>query len=252
MKISKEKLLESIFYPRKSSIPIDKKDHLVDVSDAVKVGIRLFIKDKKAPTILYFHANAEITNEYDDFATLYHHYGINLIVAGYRGYGHSSGNPSKESLHDDSLHIFEYVKNYLINNSISGSLIIMGRSLGSAAAIHIISKKLSDMDGCIIESGFATEIPLLKLMNINPTEIDFKLKDGFENLKKIKEYVKPLLVIHAEIDDIIPFSQADMLMIEAKSINKKIFKVEGAGHNNIISIAREHYFAHIRDFIENI
>jgi hypothetical protein len=41
-------------------------------------------------------------------------------------------------------------------------------------------------------------------------------------------------------------------MIEAKSVNKKIFKVEGAGHNNIISISREHYFANIRDFIENI
>tara|TARA_B110000438_G_scaffold297192_1_gene343186 strand:+ start:242 stop:1000 length:759 start_codon:yes stop_codon:yes gene_type:complete len=252
MKINKENLLESVFFPRKSTIPIDENDHLVDVSNSVKVGIRVFIKDKKAPTILYFHANAEITNDYDDFATIYHHYGINLIVAGYRGYGHSYGYPGKESLQADSLHIFEYVKNYLIEHSISSSLIIMGRSLGSAAAIHVISKKLNDLDGCIIESGFATEIPLLNLMNINPTEIDFKLEDGFENLKKIKEYVKPLLVIHAEIDDIIPFSQADMLMIEAKSINKKIFKVEGAGHNNIISIAREHYFSNIRDFIENI
>ena len=252
MNIDKENLIKSIFYPRKSSAPIDEKDHLVNVAPGIKIGIRLFIKDKNAPTILYFHANAEITNEYDDFATIYHQYGINLIVAGYRGYGHSTGNPNKDNLLHDALIIFEYVKNYLIDNSISGSLIIMGRSLGSAAAAHIISKKINDLDGCIIESGFATEIPLLSLMNINPTDIDFKLEDGFDNLIKFKEYVKPLLVIHAELDDIIPLSQADMIMIETMSENKKIFKVEGAGHNNIISVAREHYFANIRDFIENI
>ena len=43
-----------------------------------------------------------------------------------------------------------------------------------------------------------------------------------------------------------------MIMIESGSNNKKLFKVEGAGHNNIISIAREHYFSKIRDFIESL
>ena len=89
-------------------------------------------------------------------------------------------------------------------------------------------------------------------MNINPTDIDFKLEDGFQNLDKFKNYKKPLLVIHAELDEIIPLSQADMIMIECPSENKRMFRVEGAGHNNIISIAREHYFANIRDFIESI
>lgn len=252
MKIDKKNILKSIFYPRKSSVQLDEMDKLVTIDTGINVGIRLFIKDKQAPTILYFHANAEITNEYDDFASLYHHYGINLIVAGYRGYGHSNGEPNMDNLHNDSLLIFEYVKKHLIDNSINGSLFIMGRSLGSAAAAHIIHNKLNDLDGCIIESGFATEIPLLSLININPKDINFKLEDGFQNLMKFKRYVKPLLVIHGELDDIIPLSQADMIMIETKTINKKIFKVEGAGHNDLISVAREHYFSNIRDFIENI
>ena len=250
--MNKEILLNGIFYNRKSTKPIDDLDHLVITLDNNKVGIRFFIKDKSAPTILYFHANAELTEEYDDFADHYHHFGINLIVAGYRGYGHSTGNPNKENLHNDSITVFDYVKDYLNDNGFSAQLIVMGRSLGSCAALHITSKRLDDLDGCIIESGFATEMPLLALMNINPNDIDFKLEDGFENLKKIKEYRKPLLVIHSELDEIIPLSQADMLMIECPSENKKFFRVEGAGHNNIISIAREHYFSNIRDFIEGI
>ena len=250
--MNKENLIQSIFYPRKSSMPFDENDHLVDVGDNEKVGIRFYIKSKEAPNILYFHANAEIAEEYDDFAKFYHHFGINLIVAGYRGYGHSTGSPSKENLHNDSVSIFDYVKNQFKEDSLSGPLIIMGRSLGSSAAAHILSKKEDQIDGCIIESGFATEIPLLSLMNINPTDIDFKLEDGFQNLDKFKNYKKPLLVIHAELDEIIPLSQADMIMIESGSNNKKLFKVEGAGHNNIISIAREHYFSKIRDFIESL
>ncbi len=250
--MNKENLTKSIFYPRKSTQPIDDKDHLVETADNNKVGIRFFIKDKDAPTLLYYHANAELTSEYDVFSEYYHHYGINLIVAGYRGYGHSTGEPDKNNLHNDSVVIFDYVRDYLNDNSFSSKFVVMGRSLGSAAAAEVINKRMEDLEGCIIESGFATETPLLSLMNINPTDIDFKLEDGFENLKKFKEYRKPLLVIHSELDEIIPLSQADMIMIECPSENKRMFRVEGAGHNNIISIAREHYFANIRDFIESI
>ena len=53
------------------------------------------MKDFSAPNIIYFHANAELASEYDSHADMYNYYGINLIVCGYRGYGLSTGNPSK-------------------------------------------------------------------------------------------------------------------------------------------------------------
>ena len=54
------------------------------------------------------------------------------------------------------------------------------------------------------------------------------------------------------MDEIIPFSQADIMFVESGSYNKDLFKVNGAGHNNVISIARDHYFSKIRDFIESL
>tara|TARA_Y100000590_G_scaffold409114_1_gene500921 strand:- start:2104 stop:2862 length:759 start_codon:yes stop_codon:yes gene_type:complete len=252
MNIAKEQIIKSIFYPRISSADKDDKDLLIPVEGNVHIGVRLYMININAPNIIYFHANAEIAKEYDGHSELYNHFGINLIVCGYRGYGLSNGNPSKEYLHADSLKIFDYISNYLSENKYNGLKIIMGRSLGSAAAFHVIDNKSNHIDGCIIESGFATETPLLGLMGIDPKQIDYKLEDGFENLKKIKNYTKPLLVIHSDLDEIIPFSQADMMMIECPSKSKEIFKVEGAGHNDIIAIAREHYFSNIRDFIEKI
>ena len=244
------KLLNSIFFPRKSDFEIDDKDHLVNVDSDVSVGIRLFIKDDSYPTILFFHANAEITHEYDDIAEMYNQYNINFIVAGYRGYGISNGNPTMQSSLDDSLKIFSYVKEYLKKINNTNKFVIMGRSLGSTSTCHIMSNNEKEFDGAIIDSGFATEYPFLLRFGVNPESINFKLSDGFNNLEKIKQYKNPFLIIHADMDEIIPFSQADIMFVESKSYNKDLFKVNGAGHNNVISIARDHYFSRIRDFIE--
>ena len=40
------------------------------------------------------------------------------------------------------------------------------------------------------------------------------------------------------------------MILESGSDVKDLFKVSGAGHNNVISVAREHYFIKIRDFIQ--
>ena len=244
------KLLNSIFFPRKSEFEIDDKDHLVSVDSDVSVGIRLFIKNDSYPTILFFHANAEITHEYDDIAEMYNNYNINFIVAGYRGYGISNGNPTMQSSLDDSLKIFSYVKEYLKKINNTNKFVIMGRSLGSTSTCHIMSNNEKEFDGAIIDSGFATEYPFLLRFGVNPESINFKLSDGFNNLEKIKQYKNPFLIIHADMDEIIPFSQADIMFVESRSYNKDLFKVNGAGHNNVISIARDHYFSRIRDFIE--
>ena len=246
-----EQLINSIFFPRSTSSK-DQDDHLIKVEDDTSVGIRFFIKDKSYTNILFFHGNGEIAQEYTDIATFFHDFNMNLIVADYRGYGLSGGSPTKENLHNDSLIIFDYVYKYLNDNQYTNKLIVMGRSLGSASAAHIIYNREDKIDGCIIESGFVTEYCLFTLMNINPNDISFNLSDGFENLKKFKKYKKPLLIIHADLDDIVPVSQADMLLLESSSNQKDLFRVDGANHNNIIMISREHYFMKIRDFIESI
>ena len=249
--MNKNQIINSIFYPRQSSIPMDEKDHIVSTFDGEKVGIRLFLKDKNLPTILFFHGNAELAQEYDDLAEFYNKFEMNFIVADYRGYGLSSGTPNKENLHEDSKAIFKYAKEYLNKKNYDDNLYIMGRSLGSCSAFEIINTFSDSIKGCIIESGFVTEYPLLNLLQINPEEVDFNLSDGFMNLEKLKNYNGKLMVIHADLDEIIPFSQADIMMLESPSNHKELFKVNGAGHNNVIAISREEYFIKIKNFIDS-
>ena len=194
--MNKKEILSYIFYPRESFVLRDKKDILVNVEAGVDVGVRLFLKDGDFPTIIYFHGNAELSQEYDSIADIYNDYGMNIIVADYRGYGLSGGVPDKDSLHSDAITIFDHIKSYLIDKGYANKIIVMGRSLGSASACEIISRREDDVYKCIIESGFGTEYPLFNLLGIDPDDLKYCPEDGFENLKKIKKYKKPICFNH--------------------------------------------------------
>ena len=105
--MDKQKLINSLFFPRNINVNPDDKDHLVIVDNDIEVGVRFFINNKNSPNILYLHGNGEIAHEYEDIASYYNQYGINLLVSDYRGYGLSLGSPTKNNLLSDSLLIFD-------------------------------------------------------------------------------------------------------------------------------------------------
>ena len=250
--MNKNDLFNSIFFPRPSFIEKSEDDHLIDVERKVQVGVSFFLKDKKYPNILFFHGNAELAQEYNEIANLFNQHNCNFIVSDYRGYGLSNGTPTKENLHLDASIIFSYISSFIQENNYLGKMVIMGRSLGSASACEIISKHSNDIDGCIIESGFATEKPLLEMFNINPSDIDYNESDGFQNLNKLKCYSKPLLIIHAELDHIIPIDEARIMHAETNSNKKELWEIPNANHNDILMHAQKDYFIKIENFINSI
>ena len=250
--MNKKNILNSIFFPRKSTSSKGEEGHIVSVEKGVGVGVHFYLKDKFFDNIIFFHGNAELAEEYADIAHIYHAHRINLIVADYRGYGFSGGVPTKDNLLIDASKIFNYINKELKNWNFDAKKIVMGRSLGSASAWEIVSQEPSNVDACIIESGFATEIPLFSLWGLDPTVIGFDLSDGFCSLGKIEKCSTPLFVIHAEKDHIIPISEGRLTYNSALSQNKKILVVESANHNNIIHCIGSKYFEDIRGFIDSL
>tara|TARA_B100002052_G_scaffold79082_3_gene72128 strand:- start:4890 stop:5645 length:756 start_codon:yes stop_codon:yes gene_type:complete len=248
----KDTILNSIFFPRSAYKDKDEKDHLIPVEESINIGTRFFLNDKNFPNILFFHGNAELSQEYDDIAEYYKSCKCNFIVADYRGYGLSSGLPNKNNLHSDANKIFNYVQNFLKDNNYNEKIIIMGRSLGSASACEIISNNEDSIDGCIIESGFGTELPLMNMFGIQASDIGYKPEDGFENLRKLISYSKPILIIHADRDDIIPIDEAKEMYNKVGSNKKDLWIIEGANHNNILMHTQINYFQRIKSFIDTI
>ena len=238
-----------LFHPRKSHQELGKKDILIDVEDGVQVGTRFHLISKSAPTLLFFHGNGEIVTDYDDIAQVYNRININFIIADFRGYGFSSGIPNAENTKSDAHIILDYVLKTLKEQNYSHSIIIMGRSLGSASVLELAKRYPNDFHGLIIESGFAEEDPLFKLIGITTEQAGFTKENGFLNGEKIKEYTGPLLIIHAEQDHIIPFSQGELLYHSCPSKTKKLIPIPNANHNNIIELSFQKYLEEIERFV---
>jgi len=238
-----------LFHPRASYQEMDEKDIQINVADSVQVGIRLHLISKSFPTILFFHGNGEIGPEYDDIARVYNQKNINFIIADFRGYGFSSGIPDVENTQSDAHIILDFALKYLKEKNYSDSLILMGRSLGSVSVLELVKRYPNDFSGLIIESGFADEGPLFTLIGTTAEQASFNKEDGFLNGEKIKKYTGPLLIIHAEQDHIVPFSQGELLYNSCPSKNKKILPIPNANHNNILGVNPQKYFEEVENFV---
>ena len=241
-----------LFHPRKATEPIGEKDLLIPLDENSKVGVRVHLVNPKAPNILFFHGNGEIVPEYDDIASIYNQREINFIIADFRGYGFSNGTPNAENTQSDAHIILDFLLKHLEEKNYSEPPIFMGRSLGSVSVLELSQRYPEDFAGLIVESGFADEEPLFKLIGITADQAGFSKEDGFLNGEKIKKYTGPLLVIHAEQDHIVPISQGQDLHDSCPSREKTFLTIPNANHNNILGVSFQKYFEEVTHFIKTI
>jgi len=127
----------------------------------------------------------------------------------------------------------------------------MGRSLGSASALELAAAYRKVVDGLIIESGFAYAGPLLQLLGIDLEALGFKEEKGFGNIAKVKKFNKPTLIIHAEYDHIIPFSDGQALFQACPSDSRTFLKIPGANHNDIFMRGLQEYLAAVGKLVDS-
>jgi len=240
-----------IFHPRaemRSFANTSANDISIPVGDQITIGARFHIANKEAPNILFFHGNGEIVADYDDIGPIFNRMGINFLPVDYRGYGRSGGEPTVSSMMRDCHTIYDFTQKWLSDNGYTGPFIVMGRSLGSASALELASAHADKIDGLIIESGFALAGPLLRLLGVDPVSLNFIESNGFRNIDKIKQFCKPVLIIHAEFDHIIPYSDALQFFRASPSQDKTLLKIPGANHNDIFSRGLREYMSAIKSF----
>jgi fermentation-respiration switch protein FrsA (DUF1100 family) len=131
-------------------------------------------------------------------------------------------------------------------------MVLMGRSLGSASVLELAAGSQDSTGGLIVESGFAYAEPLLRLLGIDPEALGFKEEKGFGNIDKIKMYQKPTLIIHAEFDHIIPFSDGEALYTACPATDKAFLKIPGANHNDIFMRGLQPYLDAVRKLVERV
>jgi len=242
-------ILMALFHPRPEwSFNLPQKGVetlMIPVDSDVDIQAQIYLASPEAPNILFFHGNGEIAADYQEIAPFYTNRMINLTVVEYRGYGRSTGIPSVSSMMNDGHTIFAYFKNWLKEKELTGKVIVMGRSLGSAPALDIAHCHQDELDGLIIDSGFAYASPLLRLMGVDMEDLGLKEEQGFRNVEKIMSFKKPTLIIHSQYDHIIALQEGEILFHACPAKEKRFLRIAGANHNNV-------FFAGMTDYMEYI
>jgi fermentation-respiration switch protein FrsA (DUF1100 family) len=237
--LDRPEILAVLFHPRPSyggaKLSLPSRELMVPVDDKIAVGACFHAGDPAGPNILFFHGNGEIVDDYNDLGPLYNQMGINFMAVDYRGYGRSNGQPSVAAMMSDCHKIFNWTVEWLQKSGHTGPLVVMGRSLGSASALELAGGRAADIDGLIIESGFAYAAPLLQLLGVSTAAIGFREEEGFRNIDKIKRVDKPTLIIHAEFDHIIPYAEGKALYDACPAAEKSLLTISGANHNDIFA-----------------
>ena len=241
---------ENLFFPRSDRLaPPEGTDEIyIEVEPGVKVHVRRHPSLTARFSLLFFHGNGEIVSDYDELAKAFGYLDAEILVCDYRGYGRSGGHPTLRTVLQDAHLIYQSLKN---DEKLIHPVCVMGRSLGSAAAIELCSH-YPEIDFCIIESGYADPIPLVERRGLRVTNITPEESAQFNNSQKIQKVTCPLLIMHGGDDILIYPHEAELNYQQAGSESKELAILEGVGHNDILMAPDNAYFNCLQQFFDKL
>ncbi|MEC7150399.1 MAG: alpha/beta hydrolase, partial [Pseudomonadota bacterium] len=127
-----------------------------------------------------------------------------------------------------------------VNNN---QIILYGESLGTGVAVEMA--KINDFNGIILESPF-TSIENSAKIYYPYLPVKYLLKDRYDTISKIKMVESPIMIMHGEKDDVVPFSMGKELFEKANSPKQSYFTPD----DDHMMEFNSSLLKNIKDFIE--
>ena len=222
-----------------------------DVNLTAADGTRIHgwhIPGRSKTTLLWFHGNAgNISHRLDNILALNQRLGVGVFIIDYRGYGLSEGKPSEKGLYMDAEAALAYLTEDL-GLEPEREIVLFGRSLGVGVAVDMGTRHR--FKGIILESGFTSIRDMAETSgSLIPVPIVLALFEArYDSLSKIGRVESPVMILHGDRDDTVPFEMAEKLF-EAAREPKTFYPIRGAGHNDTYHIGGEAYFEALEEFI---
>lgn len=178
---------------------------LGDVEERVLVtpdGARIIVWYGKArpgrATLLYFHGNAGGLADRAERVRRFMDEGWGVYMMAYRGYSGSSGSPTEAANMADARLAYGAL---VLEGVPPQSIIAYGESLGSGVAARVAAER--PVAGLILEAPY-TSIVKVAAKGFPWLMVGMLLTDRYETDKVIKQVHVPILILHGEIDGVIP------------------------------------------------
>lgn len=219
------------------------EDRWFRASDGTKLNAWWFPLAAASRATLFLHGNAGNVTHRADHSARIREAGSSVLVVDYRGYGKSEGRPSEAGLYKDADAAYDELVRLGFDPA---NIVIHGESLGSAVAVDLAARR--KCAGLILEAPLSSvqEIAGLIVPLLGPA-----LVRGFNSREKIRGVHVPLLVIHGDHDEVIPFEHG-RAVFEAANDPKYFWPVRGGTHNELLYAAGAEYVPRLRDFYSRL
>ena len=158
---------------------------------------------KPAPTVIYFHGNAELIDGQDRIVQGYGKIGISVFLPEFRGYGRSAGKPSEKEIAADMIRFYDRL---IRRPDVDPSRIVLhGRSVGGGVAADLAMRRTPA--ALILESTFSSIAAMALKFGAPP----FLLKHPFRTDRVVEGLDVPMLILHGTRDTVVPISHGRRL-----------------------------------------
>lgn len=189
--------------------------------------------------LLFFHGNGEAAADRSAAARGFSAaLDASVWLVDYRGYGRSDGSPSYSTMLTDAETVFAALAD---REKTRGRPFrrryVLGRSIGSAPAIHLAWRFPDHVAALVVDSGFARVTDLvrqLRKLRGLPAE-DPLVPAGFrDNVDKLRACAMPALFVHGANDTLIPSAAARENLAASAAPGSRLVEIPDAGHNDLL------------------
>ncbi len=228
-----------IYFPTKDiettpkELGLDYEEIFFTTEDNVRLcGWWIPIKQARG-TIIICHGNAGNISHRLEKIRIFTNLRLNCFIFDYRGYGKSQGFPTEDGTYKDVLAAWKV----LFDKGISlQEMVIMGRSLGGPIAAYLASQKHPKV--LILEATF-TNLPELGQHHYPFFPIKLLASISYPTEKYILQANCPILIVHSQNDNLVPFSFGKKLFEVAPK--PKYFLAIRGDHNYGFTDCEEEY-----------
>lgn len=229
-----------IFLPPAASYGESDEVLRIPVTEEAAIAALHLPNEDARYTVLFIHGNAEDLGDIRPFLETLHQWGFSVFAYDYRGYGLSDGRPSERNAYQDVEAAYRYLTTQLQVSP--DTVLLYGRSVGGGSATYLAARH--PVGGLILESTFTSVFRVVVPIPLLPF-------DKFPNRRRMDEIAVPVLVMHGQADQTIPFHHGQRLY-EAASAPKLSLWIPTADHNDFAAVAGDRLRIALLEFQDQV